>query len=216
MKIKVLLADDHIIVREGLRTLLEQEPGIDVIAVADNGRTAVQLARDLHPDVAVMDLAMPGMNGFEAIRRMTVDKPDIRILVLSMHSARRYVVEALAAGAKGYLMKDCTPAEFVSAIRTIAENETYVSPTIAGLIIKDYLKRFPEAFPTASSMLSNREREVLQLLAEGKNTKEIAMTLHIAAKTVETHRRQIMRKLDLQNIAELTRYAIREGLTPIE
>jgi DNA-binding NarL/FixJ family response regulator len=216
MSIRVLLNDDHEIVREGLRTLLEKEPGIDVVAVADNGRTAVQLARDLRPDVAVIDLAMPGMNGFEATRRMIVENPDIRILVLSMHSARRYMVEALAAGAKGYLMKDCTPAEFVGAIRAVAENQTYVSPKLAGVIIKDYLKRFPDTVPAVSSILSSREREVLQLVAEGENTKEIAFTLGLSKKTVETHRQQIMKKLNLFSIAELIRYAIREGLTSVD
>jgi DNA-binding NarL/FixJ family response regulator len=216
MTIKVLLADDHKIVREGLRSLLEKEPDINVIAMADNGRMAVQLAGDLRPDVAVIDIAMPEMNGIEAIRRISGEDPGIRILALSMHSARRFVVEALSAGAKGYILKDCASEDLVRAIRIIADNETYLSPKIAGLIVKDYVKRLPESAPSVGLILSTREREVLQLIAEGKSTKEIAFTLGISVKTAETHRQQIMKKLNLHSVAELTRYAIREGLTPLE
>jgi DNA-binding NarL/FixJ family response regulator len=216
MTIKVLLADDHKIVREGLRSLLEREPDIDVIAMADNGRMAVQLAGELIPDVAVIDVAMPDMNGIEATRRIILENPEIRILTLSMHSARRFVTEALSAGAKGYLLKDCASEELVRAIRTVASNETYLSPKVAGLIVKDYLKRSPESAPATASHLSAREREVLQLIAEGQSTKEIAFTFGVSVKTVETHRQQIMRKLNLHSVAELTRYAIREGLTPLD
>jgi DNA-binding NarL/FixJ family response regulator len=216
MTIKVLLADDHKIVREGLRSLLEKEPDINVIAMAHNGRMAVQLAGDLRPDVAVIDIAMPEMNGIEAIRRIFGEDPGIRILALSMHSARRFVVEALSAGAKGYILKDCASEDLVRAIRIVADNETYLSPKIAGLIVKDYVKRLPESAPSVDLILSTREREVLQLIAEGKSTKEIAFTLGISVKTAETHRQQIMKKLNLHSVAELTRYAIREGLTPLD
>ncbi len=216
MSIRVLLADDHKIVREGLGSLLEKEPDIDVIAMADDGRTAVQLTRELLPDVAVIDLAMPGMNGIEATRRICCENPGTKVLVLSMHSARRFMVEALSAGAKGYLLKDCASLEFVMAVRAVAGNETYLSPKSTGLIIKDYIRRFTDALPSTSSLLSTREREVLQLVAEGENTKEIAFTLGISIKTVETHRQQIMRKLNLHNVAGLIRYAIREGITHLE
>jgi DNA-binding NarL/FixJ family response regulator len=216
MTIKVLLADDHNIVREGLRSLLEKEPDIDVVAMADNGRMAVQLAGKLIPDVAVIDIAMPDMNGIEAIRRISAENSGIRILALSMHSARRFVVEALSAGAGGYILKDCASEELVRAIRTVAGNETYLSPKVAGLIVKDYLKRAPESTAPTVSLPSSREREVLQLIAEGKSTKEIAFTLGVSVKTVETHRQQIMKKLNLHSVAELTRYAIREGLTPLD
>jgi DNA-binding NarL/FixJ family response regulator len=216
MKIRVLLADDHNIVREGLMSLLEKEPDIEVVAMADNGRTAVQLAGELKPDVAVLDIAMPEMNGIEATRRISDDDPGIKVLALSMHSARRFVTEALSAGAKGYLLKDCAAEELVRAIRTVAGNETYLSPKVAGLIVKDYLKHTPDSSPSAESSLTNREREVLQLIAEGECTKEIAFKLSVSIKTVETHRQQIMKKLNLHSVAELTRYAIREGLTPLD
>lgn len=216
MTIKVLLADDHKIVREGLRSLLEKERDIDVIAMAENGRMSVQLAGELRPDVAVIDIAMPEMNGIEAIRRISRENPAVMVLALSMHSARRFVVEALAAGAKGYLLKDCAAEDLVRAIRTVAGNETYLSPKIAEVIVKDYMKRLPESAPAADSLLSTREREVLQLIAEGQNTKQIAFTLTVSIKTVETHRRQIMHKLNLHSVAELTRFAIREGLTPLD
>jgi DNA-binding NarL/FixJ family response regulator len=216
MTIRVLLADDHKIVREGMRSLLEKEPDIDVVAMADNGRKAIQLARELKPDVAVLDIAMPEMNGIEATRRISSDDPEITVLVLSMHSARRFVTEALSAGAKGYLLKDCASEELVRAIRTVAANETYLSPKVAGVIVKDYLKHSPETTLSPESFLTNREREILQLISEGKSTKEIAFKLAVSIKTIETHRHQIMKKLNLHSVAELTKYAIREGLTPLD
>ena len=216
MVISILLADDHMIVREGMRSLLEKETDMEIVAVADNGRMALQLARELRPDVVVMDIAMPEMNGIEATRRLLGEKPGIRVLILSMHSARRFVVESLAAGAKGYLLKDCASEELVRGIRTVAADETYLSPKVADIIVRDYMKRLPESQKPDLAILSSREGEVLQLIAEGLNTKEIAFTLGVSAKTVETHRQQIMKKLNLYSIAELTRYAIREGLTPLD
>jgi DNA-binding NarL/FixJ family response regulator len=216
MAIRILLADDHMIVREGMRSILEKENDMDVVAVADNGRMALQLAGELRPDVVVMDIAMPEMNGIEATRRLSGEMPGIRVLILSMHSARRFVVETLAAGAKGYLLKDCASEELVSGIRTVAADETYLSPKVADIIVRDYIKRLPESQQPDLAILSSREGEVLQLVAEGLNTKEIAFTLGISAKTVETHRQQIMKKLNLYSVAELTRYAIREGLTPLD
>ncbi|HET6418560.1 MAG TPA: response regulator transcription factor [Geobacteraceae bacterium] len=216
MTIRILLADDHKIVREGLNSLLGREPDMEVVAMADNGRTAVQLAGQLMPDIAVIDIAMPDMNGIEATRRISAENREVKVLSLSMHSARRFVVEALSAGAKGYLLKDCAFDDLVRAIRTVAGNETYLSPKVAGLIVKDYLKRSPESAPPAVSLLSSREREVLQLIAEGESTKEIAYTLGVSIKTAETHRQQIMKKLNLHSVAELTRYAIREGITPLD
>jgi DNA-binding NarL/FixJ family response regulator len=216
MAIRILLAEDHKIVREGLRFILAMEQDIDVIAEAGNGRMAVQLAMEVEPDVAVIDIAMPEMNGIEATRRILCEKPEIKVLALSMHSARRFVAEALSAGAKGYLLKDCPSEELVRAIRTVAANETYLSPKVADLIVKDYMKRLPDSQLTACTLLSNREREVLQLIAEGHSTKEIAFTLEVSIKTIETHRLQIMKKLNLHSVAELTRFAIREGLTPLE
>jgi len=216
MNIRVLLADDHKIVREGLLHLLEKNAGIEVVAEADNGRSCVRLAVELQPDVIIMDLAMPELNGIEATRQIIAENGESRVIALSMHSDKRYVVEALSAGAKGYLLKDCAADELIGAIRSVAANGSYLSSKITGIIIKECIKRGPDQSPAVTAQLSSREREVLQLLAEGKNTKEIAFTLDISGKTVETHRKQIMKKLNLHSIAELTKYALREGLTSIE
>ncbi len=217
MAIRIILADDHLIVRDGMRYLLEKDPGIVVVAMADNGRMALELAREFRPDVVVMDIAMPEMNGIEATRRLTGEMPGTAVLILSMHSARRYIVEALAAGAKGYLLKECVSDELVRGIRTVAANETYLSPKVADQIVKDYMKRLSsDTILPVPVFLSSREREILQLVAEGKNTKEIAFTIGVSGKTVETHRQQIMKKLNLHSVAELTRYAIREGLSPLD
>jgi DNA-binding NarL/FixJ family response regulator len=215
MIIKVLLVDDHKIVRDGLKVLLERENDIRVLAEADNGRMAVQLAKELVPDVVVMDLGMPEMNGFEATRRLSVELPSTRVVALSMHSARRFISEALSAGAMGYLLKDCAAKELVRAIHVVAGGETYLSPAVASVVVKDYVKSSPPS-GDSTGKLTAREREVLQLIAEGRNTKEIAFILNLSTKTVEAHRAHIMCKLDLQSIAALTRYAIREGLTPLE
>ncbi|MRR55285.1 MAG: response regulator transcription factor [Deltaproteobacteria bacterium] len=216
MKIRIVLADDHKIVREGLQALLEKETNIEIAAVAEDGRTALQFARDLLPDVVVMDIGMPGLNGIEATRCITVEIPQIRVLVLSMHSARRYVLEALSAGAKGYMLKDCASEELARAIHIVYENETYLSPKVADILVKDYMNLLPNQGQEPLDLLSKREREVLQLIAEGQNTKEIAFLLGLSIKTVETHRQQIMKKLNLQSVASLTRFAIREGLTPLD
>jgi DNA-binding NarL/FixJ family response regulator len=216
MNIKIVLADDHKIVREGLKALLEKESDIEIVAVAEDGRAAVQFAQDLLPDVVVMDIGMPGLNGIEATRCITVEVPQIKVLVLSMHSARRYVLEALSAGAKGYMMKDCASEELARAIHIVYENETYLSPKVADIMVKDYMSLLPNKKQEPLELLSKREREVLQLIAEGQNTKEIAFLLNLSIKTVESHRQQIMKKLNLQSVASLTRYAIREGLSPLD
>lgn len=216
MTIRILLADDHKIVREGLKALLEKEHDIEVVAVAEDGRSAVQLVQDLLPDVAVIDIGMPGMNGIEATRCIALENAGTRVLVLSMHSARRYVLDALSAGAKGYILKDCAFEELARAVRIVAANETYLSPKIAGILVKDCVNLLPDQDADNASLLSKREREVLQLIAEGHNTKEIAFMLEVSIKTVETHRQQLMKKLNLQTVAGLTRYAIREGVTPLE
>ncbi len=211
MKIKVLLVDDHKIVRDGLRALLEKEADMAVVSESDNGRDAVKLAGEILPDVLVMDIAMPEMNGVDAARRIVADNPECGILVLSMLGDKRFVIEMLNAGVKGYLLKDCAADELVRAIRAIHRGEMYLSPHISGCIIKDIINQVPEAPP----VLTLREREVLQLLAEGKKAKEIAYMLCLSSKTVDTFRQSIMKKLGINSVAELTKYAIREGLTSL-
>jgi DNA-binding NarL/FixJ family response regulator len=216
MSIRILLADDHKIVRDGLRVLLEKQSGIEVIAEAGDGRSTVQMVRELLPNVVIMDIAMPGMNGIEATRRIIEEVPAVKVIALSMHSDKRFVAEMLKAGASGYLLKDCAFEELDNAIRAVIANRTYLSPKIADIIIKDYTRLFPKTELSVFSILTLREREVLQLLAEGKTTREIASSLNISAKTVETYRKQLMDKLDIHNVAELTKYAVREGLTSLD
>ena len=213
---RILIADDHRIVREGLRSLLDEQPDMQVIAEADNGRDAVERVDELAPDVVVMDVAMPQLNGIEATRRIVRGRPGTKVIALSMHADRRFTAEMLRAGAAGYLVKDSAFEELVTAIRAVVEGKVYLSPHIADVVVDDYVRRLPGDEPGVYTALSAREREVLQLLAEGKATKEVARVLHVSVKTVETHRRQIMQKLDLHSVAELTKYAIREGLTSVE
>jgi DNA-binding NarL/FixJ family response regulator len=212
MTIKVLIADDHQIVREGLRSMLEKEPEIRVVGEAEEGRTTLRLARELAPDVIIMDVAMPELNGIEATRQITAEFPTINIIALSMHDDRRFVLNMLKAGAKGYLLKDSAFKELAKAIRAVVANKTYLSSEIADIVVKDYLASATSDESSVFTMLTPREREVLQLIAEGKTTNQTAEHLHISIKTVETHRTQIMAKLKVKGIAELTKYAIREGL----
>ncbi|MBE9519909.1 MAG: response regulator transcription factor [Proteobacteria bacterium] len=216
MTIRVLIADDHTIMRAGLRSLLEKEDQIEVVAEAENGRRAVQLAVEHKPDVVVMDVSMPDLNGIEATSQVLESLPDAKVIALSMHTDKRFVMGMLRAGASGYLLKDCASQELASAIISVASNKKYLSPDIAGVVIEDSLYGGQQQGETVSSMISAREREVLQLIAEGWSTKQIAAHLYVSVKTIETHRRQIMKKLDLHNIADLTKYAIREGLTSVE
>jgi DNA-binding NarL/FixJ family response regulator len=213
---KILLADDHRIVREGLKSLIDSQPDMHVVAEADNGRQAIEMASENAPDVAVMDIGMPELNGIEATRRIVGDSPETKVIALSMHADRRFMSEMLKAGASGYLLKDGAFDELADAIRTVMNNKVYLSPRIADVVVEDYVRHLPKAGPSAFAALTSREREVLQLLAEGKATKQAAAALHVSVKTVETHRRQIMEKLDLHSVAELTKYAIREGLTSVE
>lgn len=215
MTIRVLLADDHKIVRDGLRTLLEKHADIVVLGEAEDGREALQLTKKLSPDVVVMDIAMPDLNGIEATRQILSEYPGIRVVALSMHSDKRFVSEMLKAGASAYLLKDCAFEELITAIRTVIKGKIYLSPGIAGVVIEDYVSTDRKSESSVFSLLSDREREVLQLMAEGKSTKEVAAQLNVSIKTVETHRTNIMTKLDIHSIAELTKYAIREGLTSL-
>jgi DNA-binding NarL/FixJ family response regulator len=214
MSIKIILADDHEILRHGLSRSLQQIKDIDVIGHAKDGHSAVELVRELSPDIVVMDIGMPDLNGVEATRQIVKESPQVKVIGLSMYSSNKYVREMFRAGASGYLLKDCPFEELVEAIKTVVEGKTYVSPSIGDMVVKDYVSKPDEA--SAFSVLSQREREVLQLLAEGKTTKQIAGRLHISPKTVEVHRLRVMNKLNIDNIAQLTKYAIQEGLTQPE
>jgi DNA-binding NarL/FixJ family response regulator len=208
-----MIVDDHQIVREGLRAMLEKEHDIKVVGEAVDGRMTERLARELVPDVIIMDVAMPDLNGIEATRQIVAELPGVKIIALSMHDDRRFVLNMFKAGAAGYMLKDCAFKDLAKAIRVVMSHKTYLSHEIADIVVKDYLA---QSSPTESSvfqMLSSREREVLQLLAEGKTSNQIADNLHISVKTVESHRQQIMIKLKIKSVAELTKYAIREGLT---
>jgi DNA-binding NarL/FixJ family response regulator len=215
MALKILIADDHAIVREGLRALIDKETDMKVAAEAATGTEAVRLTRECSPDVVVMDISMPDMNGIDATRCITEQLSQVRVLALSMESDRRFVVEVLKAGASGYLLKDAAFKELADAIRIVAAGETYLGPRISTLIIKEYLQRVPGQDTASYESLSPREREILQLVAEGKSAKEIAFAFGVSLKTVENQRHSIMKKLDLFSIAELTKYAIREGLTSL-
>ncbi len=216
MIIRVLLADDHRIVREGLRGLLEKEADMEVIAEADDGLEIPRLVQEMSPHIVIMDVTMPNLNGIEATRQITTKAAGVKVLALSMHSDRRFVTGMLSAGASGYLLKDCAFEELVQAIRAITAGQTYLSPRIVNVVVKDYVHYLEKSNSSAVSILTAREREVLQLLAEGKTVKEIARDLYLSVKTIETHRRQIMNKLNTHSIAELTKYAISEGLTSLE
>jgi DNA-binding NarL/FixJ family response regulator len=211
--IRILLADDHQLMRDGLRELLERQSDFEIVGEADNGRDALILARQENPHVVIMDIAMPDLNGIGATREILEENNSVRILALSMHPSGRVVSEMLRAGASGYLVKSCALDELVTAVRTIHRGKTYLSPEIAGVVVDGFVHSLPEA-GMGRGILSDRECEVLQLVAEGKSTKEIAADLSITSKTVDTHRQHIMDKLGIRSIAELTKYAVREGLTP--
>ncbi len=210
---KILLVDDHAIMRDGLRAVLEREGDMELVGEASNGRCAVELALRLRPCVVVMDIGMPGLNGIDATREILSEHRAAKIIALSMNSDRRYVLAMFAVGAVGYLVKDAAASELILAIRTVAQGRAYVSPTVAEDVIA--LLRTTHG-PHLGGDLSGREREVLQLIAEGKTSKDIAAALHLAVPTIETHRRQVMAKLSIHSIAELTKYAVREGLTLLE
>jgi len=217
MSSKILIADDHKIVRDGLRSLIDKQIDLEIIGEAEDGRATLQMTRELNPDVIVMDVSMPGLNGIDATRQIVNEFPDIKIIALSMHSDKRFVVGMFKAGACGYLLKDCAFNELIQAINTVLIGQSYISPKIATVVIKNCI-HFPstEEESLAFSILSIREREVLQLLAEGKSTKNIATHLNVSVKTIETHRKNIMTKLELDNFADLIKFAIREGLTSLE
>jgi len=212
MSIRIILVDDHAILRHGLSQALEEEGGFEVVAQAQDGRSTVQLVRELSPDVVIMDIGMRDLNGMEATRQVTRECPHVNVVGLSMHSDSKYVREMFRAGAKAYLLKDCPFEELVKAIRIVVQGKVYVSPSVGQTVVENYINE-PVDPRSAFRVLSERERELLQLLAEGKTTKEAAARLHISPKTVQAHRLRIMNKLLIDNVAQLTKYAVQEGLT---
>jgi DNA-binding NarL/FixJ family response regulator len=216
MPARILLADDHAIIRQGLCALLEKQPDIEVVGMVEDGRKAIELVRELRPDIVIMDITMPNLNGIDATQKILKQCRRSRVIALSMHSSRRFVTEMLKAGASGYILKECLFDELIMAIRTVLNGGIYLSPKIAGVVVEDYVKRMSTDYRQQMPELTERQREVLQLLAEGKSTKQIALRLHVSDKTIESNRRNIMDKLGIYSVAELTKYAIREGLTPLD
>jgi two-component system NarL family response regulator len=216
MSIRILLVDDHQMMRDGLRSILDLEDGLDVVGEAANGYEAFEMAQTLRPDVVVMDIGMKGLNGIDATRQIKAQNPRAQVVALSTYSDESYVLSMLQAGASGYVLKDAAVEEMRRAIRAVADGHHYLSPQIAGSVVASHLRGPSQDGPSPASGLAPRERQILQLLAEGHTSSEIARRLHIATSTVESHRRNIMRKLDLHSVAELTKYAIREGLTSLE
>jgi two-component system response regulator NreC len=206
--IRILLADDHILVRQGFKLILAEQPDMQIAGEAANGREAVELAEKLQPDVVIMDVTMPELNGIEATRRITAAAPRSRVLALSMHKDAVYVREILRAGARGYLLKDSADADLIAAVRAVAKGEGYLSPAISDAVLTDYRKHVSDPL----DLLTTREREVLQMIAEGKTNKEIATTLNLSVYTVEAHRGRVMEKLNLHSTGELVRFALRSGL----
>jgi DNA-binding NarL/FixJ family response regulator len=216
MSIRILLADDHEIVRYGLRCLIEEQPDMEVVGDAEDGRTAVDLVRQEKPHVVIMDISMPDMNGIEATRRILGECPEIKVVVLSMHDKRRFVIDTLKAGVSGYVLKTKVRDDLIRAIRAAVGGDVYLSSKITGIVARDFASKLLPSERTTSAILTPREREILQLISEGQTTKETGLRLNVSAKTIESARRRIMQKLGIDNVAGLTKYAINEGITSLD
>jgi two-component system response regulator NreC len=216
MGIRIVIALDHQICRQGLRSLLEKEPDMEVVAEAGDGLKTVALARELTPHVVIMDVNLPNLNGIEATRQILADYPEMKIIVYSTQVERHPILNMLKAGVHGYLLKDCSFEELAKAIRLVMANKTYLSPAVSEVVVKYFVRSGPSPDQLGFSQFTARERELLQLLAEGKSTKQIAELMQISIKTAETHRQRIMQKLGTHSVADLTKYALREGLTSLE
>ena len=211
--LRVLLADDHQLMRSGVRLMLNREPGIDVVGEASDGREAVALAKSLKPDVVIMDIGMPSLNGIEAAAQMTQNNPQLAIMILSMHTDETYVLRALKAGARGYLLKDSAEADLIKAVHVVAGGKSFFSPAVSKVLLDDYVRKLKRSgTDDAYDLLTPREREVLQLIAEGKSNKDIANLLNLSVYTVESHRSNLMEKLNLRGLPELIIYAVRKGI----
>jgi len=216
MNTNIIIVDDHQIMREGLRSMFEPESDITVVGEAENGRDAIQLIQKKLPHVVIMDINMPDLNGIDTTRQLTAELPEVKIIALSMHSDTYMVTEMLKAGASAYLLKDCSRQDIIAAIRAVAAGKSYLSPEITGVVIDNFVKQTSPDKSSDVSKLTSKEREVLQLIAEGLTSKEIASRLGTAPKTIESHRSNIMKKLDIHTIADLTKFAIRHGITCLD
>jgi len=211
--VRIVLADDHTVMRNGLRLLLERQPNLKVVGEAADGRQAVALSESANPDVVIMDIGMPNLNGIEAARQIVTHNPRTAIAILSMHSDESYVIRALKAGARAYLLKDSAEADLLAAIRALSEGKSFFSPAISRILVEDYMRQLErQGAEDTYELLTNREREILQLLAEGKTNKEVAAMLNLSLYTVETHRTHILQKLNLHSVPELILYAVRKGI----
>jgi DNA-binding NarL/FixJ family response regulator len=211
-QIRILLADDHAMVRQGLRLLIERETDIELIHEAEDGYQAVERVRELLPDIVIMDISMPNLNGIEATRQIVDELPQVKVIGLSMHSNNRFIADMLVAGASGYVLKECLFEELVEAIREVNAGKTYLSSRITGLVVDDYRRRLTTGVDSPLSSLKDREREILRLIAEGKTTKQIALELHVSTKTIDANRLKIMEKLNAHSIVDLVKVAIAENL----
>lgn len=212
-KVRILIADDHGVVRKGLRLQLEQEAEFEVIGEASDGREAVHMSEELAPDVVIMDIAMPGLNGIQATTQLLKKNPQVGVIILSMYSDETYLTRALSAGAKGYLLKDTADVDLHRAVQVVAKGKPFFSPTIANTLLEDYMRQLQQrGLQDSYDLLTEREKEILQLLAEGRSNKEVASTLNLSPNTVETHRTRIMQKLDLHSSAEIVLYAVRKKI----
>jgi len=216
MGTRIILVDDHAVVREGLRSLIEKQPDMAVVGEAEDGRKAVELVRELQPDAVITDITMPNLNGVDATWQIVREFPKVKVLALSIHCNRTFVADMLRAGASGYVLKECSFDELVEAIRTVVGGGTYLSPKVAGVVVSDYVNHLFRRAESSLERLTEREREVLQLVGEGKNTKQVALALHVSTKTVEANRRKIMEKLDAHSVADLVRISILGGLASLE
>jgi two-component system response regulator NreC len=216
MSIKILIADDHGIVRDGLRFLISKQQEMEIVGEAEDGRKAIELVRKLEPDIVIMDISMPNLNGVDATRQIVREFPNVKVIALSMHSSSMFVADMIKAGASGYILKNCLFNELVEAIKAVNDGVAYLSQDVVSLVVGDYMKRLSGEGGLPLEALTGREREVLQLIGEGYNTKQIAQELHVSTKAIEASRRKIMEKLHSQSIADLVRWAILGGLTSLE